>query len=387
MKKTALVMVVVLIIACHTNSFCEVIGYDIELLGTLGGTRSWAYGINDLGQVVGESITSDGYKHAFLWENGSIVDLGILGEGTVYGTNIYNVSCARSINNMGQIVGYSSHDGSLDWYDDHAFLWENGSMIDMGTLGGANSYATAINNLGSIAGHSKTSDEEEHAFQWINGVMTDIGSLGGSYYAMTQTTGNNDNGQIVGVSTNVSENRNAFLWQDGQMTDLGAIDEYGSKASAINNMGQIVGSVTFRRWITPSVSFIDTHAVLWEDGIMNDLGVLDFQRSYAMDINEEGQIVGYSYVQKDIYGGYDACLWENGEIINLHDFFPEELGFKFSHATGINNLGQIIGYGEIEGNDVGFIMTPIPEPATILLFGLGGLVLRKRWGQVVSRIC
>lgn len=371
-------MMVVVIIACHTNSFCEVIGYDIELLGTLGGTKSWASGINDLGQVVGSSITSEGYTHAFLWENGSIVDLGVLGEGTVYGTDEYNVSNALSINNTGQIVGYSSHDGSLDWNEDHAFLWENGSMVDIGTLGGNRSKATSINNLGYIAGYSKTSAEENHAFQWINGVMTDIGSLGGSHYPLTQVTGINDNGQIVGVSTNVSENRNAFLWQNGIMTDLGAIDEYGSKASAINNTGQIVGSVTFRRWITPSDSFLDTHAVLWEDGAMTDLGVLNFQRSYAMGINEEGQIVGYSHVQKGNYGGYDACLWENGEINNLHDFFPEELGIKFSHAMDINNLGQIIGYAEIEGYDVGFIMTPIPEPTTLLLFLAGIPLLKKR---------
>src|SRR5262245_59554934 len=95
--------------------------YAVTDLGTLGGSSSLAYGINDAGQVVGEATTSGGYGHAFLYQNGGMADLGTLG-GTY--------SVANGINDVGQVVGdtYMS-DGST-----HVFLYQNGGMTDLNDL-------------------------------------------------------------------------------------------------------------------------------------------------------------------------------------------------------------------------------------------------------------
>jgi len=126
-------------------------------LGTLGGTKSWAYGINDSGQVVGYSFTPNPYVfgdyviHAYLTgANGvGMTDLGTLG-----GTN----SFAYGINASGQVVGSSNmtHDLNI-----HAFLYDGGAMMDLNYLltagldGDAFLYsATAINDSGQIVAHS-----------------------------------------------------------------------------------------------------------------------------------------------------------------------------------------------------------------------------------------
>src|SRR5512135_2618138 len=99
-------------------------------LGTLGGAvGSWASGINDCGQVIGQSYTAAGELHAFLYSAGAMTDLGTLG-----GTASY----ATAINNRGQIIGHSPTITGAT----HAFLYSAGAMTDLGTLGGTASYAT-----------------------------------------------------------------------------------------------------------------------------------------------------------------------------------------------------------------------------------------------------
>lgn len=191
----------------------------------LGGT---ACGINDAGQV----IVDDGY----LWENGQVTDLG--GFGGSFGT------VAADVNDAGLVVGHSST--SLPNNPSRAFIWKQGRMTDLGTLDGPESFARGINNLGQMVGYSTylpdtgKPNQPVHAFLWQDWLMYDLGAQGGTN---SQANDINDSGLIVGVANTVG----GCVWQDRVLYDL---DECvvnlspGSnigEASAVNNRGQILG--------------------------------------------------------------------------------------------------------------------------------------------------
>lgn len=223
-----------------------------------------AYSINNSGQIAGVHYDLYCNPHAALWENGTIQDI-------CYGY-------AKSINDNGQVVGYSSNS--------FAFTWQNGTLQDLGTLSQHGSYAYSINNSGQIVGESWATDFPPHirAILWQNGTMHSLGSCDGEAYGI------NDNGQIVGLAADANYNSFAFLWQNGVMQNL-----VPGFANAINNSGQVVGQSSNR------------HAFLWQNGTMQDLGTLGGNSSCAYDINSKGQIVGES-IGKD--GLEHAVLWD-----------------------------------------------------------------------------
>ena len=180
-------------------------------LGTIGGASSSAYGINASGQVVGASTWTSlsDYGHAFLYSNGKMQDLGTL--GGIYGSSAYG------INASGQVVGYSYITGAGNNIFSnvfHAFLYSNGTMQDLGTLGGSDSQANGINDSGEVVGESDTTnDSAQHAFLYSNGSMTDLNSLisPSSGWTLLDATAVNDNGQIAGYGVNPEGNDEAFL--------------------------------------------------------------------------------------------------------------------------------------------------------------------------------
>jgi len=349
-KKTIWKICLIVVVLLFEVVEAKAVDYEITIFGTLGGDRSYAYGINDSGVVVGESRTGNGYEsHAFIWENGVMTDMGVLGVGS----DGIEISCAQSINNLGQIVGYSTYN-FIDPYIEiptHAFLWENGEMYDIGSFGG-DSYAYSINNYGQIVGMSRNSSGKRRGFVYENGNMQDIGVLEKHSFNPTYAYGINDNGQIVGMSY-TSNGYNAFLW-DGQsgIQNLGTIDNYASEAVDLNEQGQIIGSITARQ------NYVRYEGVIWENGTIIPLGYLERPHSSATAINDLGQIVGCSQVLRGNTLSYYACLWEDGEIFNLNQSFPAG---AWTHAYGINNRGQVVGYVELPGVGYrGFVMTPVP---------------------------
>ncbi len=168
-----------------------------------------ATAINDVGQVVGISGTCDvavgafTAKHALLWQNGTVINLGSLG-GAGWNTPM-------AINNHGDIVGFSDLSGDVSGgqlnANFHAFLWtkETGRMTDIGVLPGDNiSEALDINDEGQVVGVSFPST---HAFIYENGVMRDLNSLiaHNSSLLLLAADGINDRGEITGQACVIAD--------------------------------------------------------------------------------------------------------------------------------------------------------------------------------------
>ncbi len=299
--------------------------------------------INERGHVVG---TIGGFdepwgatSHAFLWVNGLMRDLGTLGSE-------YTSSSASAINDQGQIIGMSMRQPRFEngrrVYDVSCFVWQDGMMRDLGHLGWRASTgrdqceAVAINNRGQVVGSSYTASGSIHAFLWEDGLMQDLGTLGGPFSLAVDI---NDAGQVVGMGPTTSGPDHAFLWESGVMRDLGtlgggAMDE--SWPSDINDRGQVVGTST----TDPQTG--EGHAFLWENGVMRDLGTPgeQFTWSRAVAINDSGEVVGELSAYPRYSGVRDAFLWADGVLRHLGGLVDP---FHRSTAVAINERGQVVG--------------------------------------------
>ncbi len=167
-------------------------------LGTLGGPTSWANSINASGQIVGGSVLPDGRWRAYRYSNSVMVGLPTLGAEET------SSSVSFHINDAGQIVGWSeiSTQGNcqINFHAMHGFIYSNGQMTDVGTLGGSCSIAYDINDLGYVVGGADTTAGIQHAFLYTSGKMQDLNDLipAGSGWELSVATGINDRGQIVG---------------------------------------------------------------------------------------------------------------------------------------------------------------------------------------------
>jgi len=324
--------------------------YTVTDLGTLGGSSSYPTGLNNSGQVVGQSQTAAGLYDAFLYSNGVMQDLGTLGgKGRIV---------AYGINNSGQVVGSAP---IASGYDD-VFLYSNGVMHDLGTLGlsgGLAVTADGINDSGQLIAEA-TDGFLTRTFLYSNGVLRDLGNLGSGF---TFPTGLNNSGQVVGDSETAAGLTHAFLYSNGVMQDLGTLGGLYSNAAAINNKGQVVGG---------SATADGTgHVFLYSNGVMQDLGVSCGPRA----INDSGQIVG-------VGGSGHAFLCGKGVDIDLNSLIDPSLGITLGTPYGINDLGQILvqGTGPDENGPDAYLLTPVPEPSSWAL--LGGAA--ACWLQVFS---
>jgi probable HAF family extracellular repeat protein len=314
--------------------------YTVTDLGTLGrnsrGSYSQAFCINASGQVVGQSSASSPSMTdpAFLYSNGTLTSIGTL--GGEYGQ-------ARGINTSGQIAGYST----LPTGSYRAFLYTGGQMMDLGTLGADYSVAYALNDAGQVVGTSALISGDQHAFLYSNGTMTDLGTLGGE----TSTAyGINNLGVIAGYSYNSAGNFLGFIYQNGTMTALGTLGGSWSIAYAINDQNQITGQAYTR-------GNRAAHAFRYTNGQMVDLGALGGSSSYGSAINNTGTVVGLSTIRN---GSYHAFISTNGEKMqDLNKMIPARTGWVLQEGAAINDTGQIAGYGTLHGQTHAFLMTPV----------------------------
>ncbi len=284
--------------------------YNVKDLGTLGGTYSSAYSVNDLGYVVGTAQSSSG-NHAFLFSTGPMIDLGTFG-----GAN----STAYCINNSSQVVGGAGN--ALN--QTRAFLYDGGSLSELGTMGELTSVASSINDSGQIVGYAGT----YRAFIFDAGTMTDLGNLG---FGSTVASGISNGGFIAGSSA-VSGATHAFRSPGSGLNDLGTLGGKNSYGRAVNSLGQVVGESDLA---TGSYR----HAYLYSGGTISDLGAVGNRASYALSINDSGEIVGYA----GVFGGADHGFIRTGGVnydLNYMLDGPSSV-WEIWYARDINERGQI----------------------------------------------
>jgi probable HAF family extracellular repeat protein len=302
---------------------------------------------------------------AVLWKDGKIFDLGTLGGNASLANAINNrgqvVGVALNTILDSDVNGFSAHIFSVIPFpvatQARAFLWQHGVMHDLGTLGtGNDALALFLNNRSQVAGASFTNTIPNATtgiptldpFFWENGKMLDVGTLGGTAGV---PFGMNNRGQVVGDSFLAGDqNIHAFLWDKEEgLKDLGTLPGGSfSGANGINDAGEIVGG---------SLSSNGHHAVLWKNRAMIDLGTLAGDcKSDALSINSQGQIVGNS--SPDCVQDGNAVLFEDsGAPINLNTLVPPGSGLTVVFAFDINDRGEIAAHA----------LTPVGDLRAVLL--------------------
>lgn len=228
-------------------------------------------GVNAAGDSVGEIKDEDGRRRAVLISKGRHIEIGTLG-----GTD----STANAINNQGVVTG-GALTANNAW---HALRYDETQGIrDLGTLGGSSSVGTALNQSGQIVGYADTADGNYHAFVDNGSTMQDLGTLGGKN---SYATAINSDGYVVGAAQLSNGYRRAFLYKPGSgMIELPTLGGRISVATGVNDHGVVVGASE-----TPNGAW---HAFMYENGRTIDLGaMIAHGSSYANGINNHGDIVG-----------------------------------------------------------------------------------------------
>jgi probable HAF family extracellular repeat protein len=304
--------------------------------------RGWITGFSQNGEI--DPLSGGPAGHAVLWKDGKVIDLGTLGRGIE--------SAGNYINNAGEVVGVSSIDTTVDPFSfiglgpfaspTHAFIWKDGVMRDLGTLGGPDSFIAGLcddqraelvagTSFTSFAPNATTGVPTADPFLWINGTMTDLGTLGGTLGSAQCA---NNRGQVTGQSNLAGDSvSHPFFWDQGIMTDIGTFGGDNGFPTWMNDFGEVVGRADLPNGIH--------HAFLWRRGILTDLGTLG-TNSTAFQINSMHQIVGASRLDPQTN---HAFLWEKGgPMVDLNTLIAvNPSGLTLVGAFNINDRGEITG--------------------------------------------
>jgi probable HAF family extracellular repeat protein len=263
-------------------------------------------------------------------EDRQLLSYTITNLGSLGGT----ISVPLEVNNRGEVVGGSFTANNAA---EHAFLYRHGRMTDLSTLGGKHSIATGINARGTIIGLSQIApgSAQVDIFLERGGKLTDLGPLNPAA-VMAGPVAINDKGVIAGLSP---DNGEAWVVRRGIKVDLGSLAGLGSVVRDLNNRGEVVGFSLTSFLPDPSGSGHPTstfHAFLYRHGKISDLGTLGGPDSEANFINDRGVVVGSSFTVNSPEP--HAFLYCHGRMRDLGT-----LGGSFSVAAAINDQGAVVG--------------------------------------------
>jgi len=374
--------VTAMVLACFSNAVAQA-SYKVQDLGVQQPDNlGMAMGLNNHGWT---EIMDQGLDHFTLSTlyppvQGTVrISIGDLNLelGTLGGTN--SSINWNGINDPGEAVGMSEtsvpdpNGEDLCGFGTHAiclpFLWQNGVMHALPTVGGNNGQASAINNRGQVAGYAENGIADSTCPQGVVNFMVDLPVLWDKGIATTLPTvegdpdgvayGINNRGQAVGYSGTCTAATHPVVWENGTVTMLGDLGDPGGIAFAINSHNQIVGQAVNSEGIAL--------AAIWESNTVRSLGGLlpGDVSSFATSINNRGQAVGSSFDSSANWS--HGLLWQNGMMIDLNTVFPASSNLYVVSASNINESGQIAGMAvEMSGSNAGtivhaFLATPVDE--------------------------
>lgn len=367
------------------------------------------FDVNGQGKVVGRRVTAESPSQATVYSAGTYTDLVPVSAG---------LSRVESISDNGRMVGavygavgqerwveFTGNGGTRDitptfigtsrvWVNDRgdvagnyqpaadqsrAFLTHaDGTGFPIGPLGGQ---IHQINNLGTVIGYHHNDFAKDRDFiATRDGASQYLPSLGGT---VSRARDLNNLGQVVGASDLYQDtNHHATIYENGVLRDLGTFNGVGdSDAYAINDAGQIVGS--------SDLAGGGSHAFLYEGGVMKDIGSLGGARSWALSINNLGQVIGYSETTSD-EDRLDWFLYDQGQMVAIDDLLGS-LGHWDVRSAKLADNGYIAGlaYDWDTGVEHAFLLRlsgddggggELPEPATpvLALAGVAAAALARR---------
>jgi probable HAF family extracellular repeat protein len=399
-KRPSQILVTILIAVCCGAALAQApapaqtqakakVQYQVSNLDTLGGTSSGGNSINNQSWVAGYSrLLGDQSRHATLWRNGSLLDLGTLGgpnssvtwnvknnEGIIVG-----ISQTADPEPLGEFWSSAAFYGPPDnvGFINLGFVWEQDQMRGLPNFpGGNNGFATGANNLGQAVGWAENDVHDPTCVSpqvlqfrpamWTLGppdLIQELPLITGD--TSGAATAINDNGQIVGISGICDQAvgrhtaRHAVLWENGGVTDIGNLGaEWWNTPTAINQRGDVVGFAGDPAFVEGDI----VHAFMWtrEDGIRH-LKPLPRRTpkhvdSEAYGINEAGQVVGVSCDADFV--DCRAVIWDHGNTPTDLNELKGGFSARLESAKDINDNGEITGRA-IDSNGVRTAYLAVP---------------------------
>ena len=279
-----------------------------------GHPYSLAQAINNRGQVVGVMNFPDdeGRFHAYVWEDGVLLDLDPAAPGAPH---------ALDINDHGHIVGVADFGDGLG----DGALWIDGQVHKLAAPVDAHCAAVAINDRDLIVGSCSFPSETVPVF-WRNGVLERMAVPSSLYVNPIDV---NEGGVVVGGVTRPDGTRFPFVWVDGVLTDLNTIsDRPFERVVGINRQGQIAGE-------GPGPDG-RAQGLLWERGAATVMEPVPGSASaIPYGLNDRGQVVGANG------SGGGGFVWTKGETRAVKVFLP---GGDAAYATTVNERGDVAGH-------------------------------------------
>ena len=321
--------------------------YTVKIVSSAPGVQ--LFGINGNGDVFGTAVQSGAETtESFLLKAGStaVQFLGTPGDQK----NTQSSSVALGINASDAVVGYTLGSATMIDPEDVPVEWANSTsptiLASLNYTLGAR--ATGISDSGEIVGFKENfNGQGDKSFKVQGSTATELPVLpnGG---ANADALGVSSNGFIVGDADSSAFGRQAVEWNSsGAITALPLpANTFQSQAFAVNSSGVAVGDAVLS-------TDGEAHPEMWANGKVTELapGTITGFNAVANAINNNGVIVGGS-------GNGDGFVYQNGTATDLNALIAPTAGLTLGAATGINAKGQIAGSATLNGQDVGYILTP-----------------------------